>query len=282
MAPPLLDAAYARCTAIARSHYENFPVASLLAPRRLRPHVHAVYAFARGADDFADEPEHEGKRLERLDAWEGELDRALAGASEDPVHVATADTIRRFDLPDRPFRDLLDAFRQDCRKRRYDRWEELLDYSRRSANPVGRIVLLLFGHRDERLAHLSDAICTALQLTNFWQDVAIDLSRDRIYLPAEDRERHGVTEEALLRGEADEPFRALLGEMVARTRSRFEEGRPLLSEVSGRLRLELRAVFRGGTRILDRIERADYDVFRRRPRLGPSDWAAIAAAVLAP
>ncbi|HEX6850428.1 MAG TPA: squalene synthase HpnC [Candidatus Polarisedimenticolaceae bacterium] len=282
MAASPLEAAYDHCRAVARGHYENFPVASLAVPARIRPHVCAVYAFARSADDFADEAEHEGRRLERLDAWEAELDRALAGTTSDPVFLALGDTIRRFDLPDRLLRDLLDAFRQDCRVRRYARFEDLLDYSRRSANPVGRLVLLLFGERDEAKALRSDAICTALQLTNFWQDVAVDLEKDRIYLPEEDRLRHGVTEAALREGRVDDAFRALMAEMTARTRDLYAEGAPLLDAVRGRLRLELRLVVAGGTRILHRLESGGYDVFRRRPRLALADWAAIGARALFP
>jgi phytoene synthase len=282
MAATSLDAAYDHCLRVARGHYENVPVASLAVPRRLRPHVAAVYAFARGADDFADEPEHEGRRLALLDAWEAELDRALAGTTSDPVFVALGDTIRRFDLPDRLLRDLLDAFRQDCRQRRWGRFDDLLDYSRRSANPVGRLVLLLFGERDASAARRSDAICTALQLTNFWQDVAVDLARDRIYLPEEDRDRHGVTEASLREGRADAAFVALMGEMTSRTRALYAQGAPLLDVVRGRLRFELRLVFAGGTRILDRLERGGYDVFRRRPRLRVADWAAIGARTLLP
>ena len=282
MAASSLEAAYDHCLRLARGHYENFPVASLAVPSRLRPHVAAVYAFARGADDFADEPEHEGRRLERLDAWEAELDRAIAGTTSHPVFLALGATLRRFELPDRLLRDLLDAFRQDCRVRRHATFEDLLDYSRRSANPVGRLVLLLFGERDEAKALRSDAICTALQLTNFWQDVAVDLAKDRIYLPEEARLRHGVTEQGLREGRVDPPFRALMEEMTARTRARYAEGAPLLDAVGGRLRLELRLVVAGGTRILDRLERGGFDVFRRRPKLGAADWAAIALSTLRP
>jgi phytoene synthase len=282
MAATTLDAAYDHCLRIARGHYENFPVASLAVPARLRRHVCAVYAFARAADDFADEPAYEGRRLEHLDAWEAQLDRALEGTTSHPVFLALGDTIRRFDLPDRLFRDLLDAFRQDCRVRRYARFDDLLDYSRRSANPVGRLVLLLFGEREEGAALRSDAVCTALQLTNFWQDVAVDLEKDRIYLPGEDRARYGVTEASLRDGRVDEGFRAMMADLCTRTRALYAEGAPLLDAVSGRLRLELRLVHAGGMRILHRLERGGYDVFRRRPKLGPADWAAIGARTLLP
>ncbi len=252
---------------MARAHYENFPVASRLVPGRMRPHVAALYAFARAADDFADEPAHDGRRLEAIDRWEARLDRCLAGEADHPVFVALSETIRRFELPDRLLRDLLDAFRQDCRVGRYDTWDELLDYCRRSANPVGRLVLILFGYRGEEEAALSDRICSALQLTNFWQDVPVDLRKDRIYLPTEDRLRFGVTENDLREGRLHEGLRRLLGEVVARTRRLYAEGLPLLGRTRGRLRLELRMVWIGGHLVLDRIERRGFDVFGARPAL---------------
>jgi phytoene synthase len=266
-----LDSAFALCERLARSHYENFPVASRLVPARLRPHVWNLYAFARIADDYADEPEYEGRRLELLQEWENRLDRCLDGDPDHPVFVALGETIARFDLPVRPLRDLLDAFRQDCTVSRYESWSGLLDYCSRSANPVGRLMLGLFGYRDEQRCQWSDAICTALQLTNFWQDVAIDWSRGRVYLPAEDLRRHGVAEEDLGGGRVGPGFRALLAELVARTRERFEAGRPLPGSVGGRLGIELRVVRLGGLRILERIEQAGYDVFRSRPKLSRPD-----------
>lgn len=263
--------AYQRCEAIVRAHYENFPVASRLIPRRLRPHVCALYAYARGADDLADEPRGEGDPIEALDDWERRLDRCLAGEAEDPVFIALGDTVRRFGIPDRLLRDLLDAFRQDCRVRRYERWGDLVDYCRRSANPVGRMVLLLFDRSDAEEALASDAVCTGLQLTNFWQDVAVDLRKDRIYLPAEDRRRFGVGEDDLREGRVSPGFRSLMEEMVRRTRDRFDAGRPLLSRLPGRLGVEIRAVWLGGQRVLSRIEEIGYDVFRRRPVLSAGD-----------
>ncbi len=271
-----VEESYAYCQALARARYENFPVASRAVPRSIRPHVCAIYAFARAADDFADEAPHEGRRLEELDGWEARLDACAEGRADHPVFVALGDTLRRFDMPLGPFRDLLDAFRQDCRVRSYPRWDDLLDYCRRSANPVGRLVLLLFGHRDEDRARRSDSICTALQLTNFWQDVAPDCGRGRIYLPEEDRRRFGVSEDDLRRERLHEGFRELMAEMIGRTRRVFEDGRPLLSLLRGRLGFEIRLVWLGGSRILDRIEAADYDVFRRRPRLTGLDKTRLA------
>jgi phytoene synthase len=272
-----LDDAYAHCARVTRSHPENFPVGSLLAPRRLRRHLHAVYAFARAADDLADEAPRDERRLAAIDAWEASLDRCLEGRAEHPVFVALGDTIRAFGLPDRPFRDLLDAFRQDCRVTRYASWEGLLDYCRRSANPVGRIVLRLYGHPGETEAGLADSICTALQLTNFWQDVAVDLAKDRIYLPAADRRRWGVADADLAAPVAGRPLRSLILEMVARTRRCFAAGRPLPARIGGRLGVELRAVWLGGSRILDRIEAAQGDVLAQRPTLSAVERATIAA-----
>jgi squalene synthase HpnC len=249
-----------------RAHYENFPVASWLVPAPLRPHVCAVYAFARRADDFADEARFAGRRLARLAAWERQLEAAVAGEPvRNPVFVALADTIRAHDLPAAPFHDLLSAFRQDVTTARYPSHKALLDYCRRSADPVGRLVLMLFGHRDERLFVWSDAICTALQLTNFWQDVAVDAAKGRIYLPADDMARFGVTAEDIDSGVATEGFRELIAFQVARTRALFLKGAPLCDRLEGRLAMEIKAVWLGGMGLLDAIERAGCDVLRRRP-----------------
>ena len=259
------------CARLARRHYENFPVASWLLPVRMRPAVQAIYAFARIADDFADEEAHEGRRIERLEEWQRMLDGCFRGEAIHPVFVALRDAIATFGLPRQPFADLLAAFRMDIAKRRYADEAALLEYCRLSANPVGRLLLRLFGHDDTGLLRHSDAICTALQLANHWQDVRVDLERDRIYLPADARARHGVTEEDLRAARATEGFRALMREQVARVRARFAEGRPLCDAVRGRFRLELRLTFLGGQRILDKIEALRYDVLSRRPKLGPAD-----------
>jgi squalene synthase HpnC len=262
-----LDEAFAYCQAVTRAHYENFPVGSRLVARAMRPYVHSVYAFARGADDYADEAVYAGRRLDLIDAWEERLDRCLEGRADHPVFVALGETIRRFGLPDRHLRALLDAFRQDCRVSRYATWDDLLDYSRRSADPVGRMVLHLFGHRGPELEAWSDRLCTALQLTNFWQDVAVDWAKDRVYLPRTDMARWRVSEDDLRQGRVHQGFAGLMGEMVGRTRDLYHESRPLLGAVRGGLGVELRLVWLGGRSILDRIEGAGYDVFRRRPRL---------------
>ena len=271
-ATALADAAV-HCRRLASSHYENFPTASLLLPARVRPAVAAIYAFARIADDFADEPEHEGVRSERLQEWRRLLDEALAGRPRGPVFVALSDAITRFDLPAQPLRDLILAFEQDVVTPRYATWDAMLDYCTRSADPVGRLVLALHGIRDDASVAASDAICTGLQLTNFWQDVAIDLGKDRIYLPAEDLARHGMTEADLFTRTATPAFRALLRDEIVRTRSVFARGLPLVRDTRGRLGLWLRCVWAGGHAILDRIEAEGCDVFARRPKLSRLDWA---------
>jgi phytoene synthase len=270
-AAPSLREARKFCARLAREHYENFPVASLLLPRRVRPAVQAIYAFARIADDFADEEAHEGCRLQRLDEWEGMLARCFRGEAIHPVFVALRDAIARHDLPPQPFDDLMRAFRMDVSVHRYADFDALLGYCRLSADPVGRLVLHLAGVRDTERLRRSDSFCTALQLTNHWQDVDIDLGRDRIYLPAADRERFGVGEDDLRARRPTEGFRALMGEMLGRTRALFADARPLCDAVSGPLRLELRLTWLGGRRILDRIEAAGFEVFRRRPKLGAAD-----------
>jgi phytoene synthase len=270
-----LDDAFAHCERRVKAHYENFPV-GLFVPKDKRRYVHAIYAFARAADDFADEPMYEGMRAEKLDQWEARLHAAYRGEAEDPIFMALAETVRALEIPKPLLLDLLSAFRQDTVKSRYDTWDELLDYCRRSADPVGRLVLLVFGYRDPELPPLSDAICTALQLANHWQDVAIDLRRGRIYLPRELLDRFSVKEWDLNAGRVDDRFRGLLQELIARTRVLFERGRPLCDRVGRDLRFEMRLTWLGGSRILDRIEAVDADVFRHRPRHGVLDAALLA------
>jgi phytoene synthase len=269
------DEAFAFCEARVRAHYENFPV-GLVVPRAKRRYVHALYAYARAADDFADEPMYEGMRAEKLDQWEARLHAAYEGRADDPIFIALARTVADLDIPKALLLDLLSAFRQDVVKPRYDTWAELLDYCRRSADPVGRLVLLVFGYRDEPLAALSDRVCTALQLANHWQDLAVDLGRGRIYAPRELREAHGVREWDLNAGRLTPEFEALMKDLVARTRVLFEEGRPLCDRVGRDLRFEMRLTWLGGWTILDGIERAGYDVFRRRPRHGLAAKARLA------
>jgi squalene synthase HpnC len=248
----------------------------LWVPRDKRPYVHALYAYARAADDFADEPMYEGMRKEKLDQWEERLHGAYEGRAEDPIFIALAETVRRLDVPKPLLLDLLSAFRQDTVKLRYETWDELLDYCRRSADPVGRLVLIIFGYRDDALFALSDAICTALQLANHWQDLAVDLRRGRIYVPRELMDRFAVKEWDLNAGRVTPEFRALMGELIARTRVLFAAGRPLCDRVGRDLRFELRLTWLGGSSILDAIESVDFDVFRRRPRHGMVAKAALA------
>lgn len=279
-----LGRAYAWCERLARTHYENFPVASLLLPKRMRPAIAAIYAFARTADDFADETGiAEGERLRLLDDWEARLHRAAAGVAPSPdavaadphalIFIALADTMRAHRLPVAPFEDLLSAFRQDVTVKRYASWVDVLDYCSRSANPVGRLVLRVAGHDDPALDRASDALCTALQLTNFWQDLARDWAAGRLYVPLEERERTGAREDDLASGQLTPQWRAALRAAASRTRGLFAAGRPVCDGVRGRLRYELRLTWLGGTRVLDRLEEAGFDVFRRRPSLGAADAA---------
>jgi len=285
-----LQRAYSHCEQIAKLHYENFPVASHLLPAKLRPHVAAIYAFARTADDFADEPgHHASERMRLLRDWRARLHppsrpsasagQALSG--EDQIFIALHDTIDRFKLPMQLFDDLLNAFVQDVGTTRYSTWADVLDYCRRSANPVGRLVLRLSGYHDDRLDAASDAVCTALQLTNFWQDLAIDWSRGRLYVPEDIWRAHDADVASLDAKHMTSAWKGALEECGKRTRALFDRGRPVCDGVSGRLRYELRATWLGGTRILDRLERAGYDVFASsRPKLGASDALVIACGTL--
>jgi len=258
-------------------HYENFPVASVLLPKRWREPISAIYAFARGADDFADEGELEAAhRLALLDGYRAELDAIERGLpSRAPLFMRLRPVIAEFGLPLQPFRDLLDAFSQDVIKKRYATFMELQDYCRRSANPVGRLLLRLFGADSERHVRCSDAICTALQLINHWQDIAVDWRKGRVYLPAEDLARFGVDESQIGQGRVDPRWRALVGFQLERARSLMREGIPLGRALPGRIGLEIRAIVAGGLRIVDKIETADYDIFRHRPVLGRPDWVRI-------
>jgi len=258
-------------------HYENFPVASVLLPRRLVPAVEAIYAFARSADDLADEGEASpAERLAALQSYEDALGAIERGeTAPNPMFARLAGVIRQYRLPLQPFRDLLSAFRQDVQTTRYPNFALLLDYCRRSANPVGLLMLSLYGAADARNVRDSDAICSALQLINFWQDVRIDRAKDRIYIPLEDLERFGVRPEQLDNCEAGAPWCALMAFEVARARALMLDGAPLALRLPGRIGWELRLVVQGGLRILEAIEQAGYDVFRRRPRLNKRDWLLI-------
>jgi squalene synthase HpnC len=283
--------AYARCQQVAAAHYENFPVASRLVPRRMRPHVAAVYAFARAADDFADEGEaSQAQRLAWLDEWKalraGGPAAAVAAtavgavAAEDvrATFLATHDTIARCRLAPQLFDDLVSAFSQDVTTTRYETWDAVLDYCRRSANPVGRLVLGIAGTHDEVVMRQSDAVCTALQLANFWQDLGQDWrSRDRLYVPAELLRQHQAETRTLDDDGVDAPWARVIGVLGERTQALFEQGRPVCDAVGGRLRYELRATWLGGTTILGKTLELRQRSLHARPVLTRSDLLRIAA-----
>ncbi|MDD2720828.1 MAG: squalene synthase HpnC [Gallionella sp.] len=260
-------------------HYENFPVASVLMPKRLRRPVAAIYHFARAADDIADEGDlPDAERLAQLDAFRAELDRIAAGITPTtPLFQNLAVEIGMHALPMAPHYDLLDAFSQDVVKKRYDSFDELLDYCRRSANPVGNLLLHLYGEATPVNLAYSDAICTSLQLINFWQDVAKDWAIGRVYLPQDEMARFGVSEQQIAEQTCDERWRQLMNFQVDRARSLMLQGAPLGSILTGRIGLEMRMIIAGGLRILDKIDAVDYDVFRRRPVLKPYDWVIMLA-----
>ena len=274
---PGLAAAYAYCERLARTHYENFPVASVLLPPRMRPHVAAIYAFARIADDMADEGARPAPaRLADLDDWERRLDEAagdgpLPREAHGDVFLALRQTMRDCRLPPQLFRDLVSAFRQDVTTTRYATWDAVLDYCRRSANPVGRLVLRVAGYENAALDAASDAVCTALQLANFWQDFEIDWRKGRLYVPASIWQPAGASERDLDRRALTPQWRSALADVTGRTRALFAAGRPVCDGVGGRLRYELRATWLGGSTILDKLEAADFDVFARRPTLTKAD-----------
>lgn len=257
-----------------QKHYENFPVASFLLPAPLRRPVSVIYRFARNADDFADEgalaPE---ERLRLLDQYRTEL-RVLQQNREprSPLFESLATVIRAYDLPFEPFFDLLDAFAQDVNKRRYAHFGEVMDYCRRSADPVGRLMLHLYGAALKEHVAWSDSICSALQLTNFWQDVAIDYRKERIYLPQDDMARFGVTESQIAAQDAGGGWPDLLAFEIGRTRAMLQSGAPLAKRLPGRIGMELCMIVQGGLRILEKLEGVRGDVFRRRPVLRPWDW----------
>lgn len=276
--PDALVRAYAACERLARSHYENFPVASRLLPSAMRPHIAAVYAFARLADDIADEgtaSPHE--RQVRLRDWHARLHRAVTDrpqACEDPAALlffALGHTIRSCDLPVPLFDDLLSAFAQDTTTTRYDSWDDLFDYCRRSANPVGRLVLRIAGRVDPALDRSSDALCTALQLTNFWQDFGRDWRAGRLYVPRQVFAPCGATERDLEANHVNDAWFTALGQCIAVTHRLFEDGRAVCDGVSGRLRYELRATWVGGRRVLARVDAGRHDLMQTRPTLGPAD-----------
>jgi squalene synthase HpnC len=261
-------------------HYENFPVASLLLPARLRPAVRAIYRFARTADDVADEGDASPtERLRELDALGRDLDCLDAPATRWPDLAAA---VSRHQLPLSLLRDLLSAFAQDVTTTRYADYPAVLDYCRRSANPIGRLLLALYRRDEPALLGMSDAICTGLQLTNFWQDVALDWDKGRVYLPLDDLARFDVDEEQIASRRADGRWRALMAFEAARARALLDSGAPLAAALGGRIGLELRLVVQGGLRILERIDATGGDVFRRRPALSARDWTLMGLRALRP
>jgi squalene synthase HpnC len=252
---------------LATHHYENFQVVSFLLPKRLHQDFYNVYAFCRWADDLGDEIGDPQESLRLLSWWRGELQKMYAGVASHPVFVALTDTAQRHQLPIEPFDDLIRAFEQDQTVTRYRNFEELFDYCRYSANPVGRLVLGLCGYRDAERDQLSDATCTALQLANFWQDVIVDWRKDRVYLPLDVLARHGSSVEAIAMRRFDENFRAAMKEAVDVARALFLQGLPLADQVDRRLAIDLDLFSRGGLKVLEKIERQDYNVLRARPAI---------------
>ncbi len=274
---PSLEEARAWCRHLAETHYENFHVASWFLPKKLRPHFHAIYAYCRVSDDLGDETGDREQSLALLDEWNEELDACYAGRARHPVFVALAETIRACNIPREPFADLLTAFKQDQVVTRFRDMEEVLAYCRYSANPVGRLVLYACGYSDAERFRLSDLTCSALQLANFWQDVASDYrQRDRIYIPQDAMRRFGVTEETIASGVATPEFKALLRDQVDYARSMFEGGIPLIGMVDNELALDLDLFSRGGLEILRAIEQRDYDVLSARPAISRATKIALA------
>lgn len=289
--------AYRYCEGLAKSHYENFTVGSLLIPKKLRRHVYAIYAYCRWVDDIGDEPlsyisdseaaagwsmagelsasDEQEKKLDLLDRWEEELEQCYSGSPSHPGMMALQDTVRTLDIPKEPFLKLIEANRMEQRSTRYLTYDDLLYYCDHSANPVGHLFLYLFGYRDEERQRLSDATCTGLQLANFWQDVARDYRLGRIYLPEEDMQRFGYTDGDLAGGVFNDGFRRLMAFEVQRARELFDKGARLLDTVDRRLSLDVALFTRGGMAVLDAIEGQGYDVLSRRPALSRAKKAGL-------
>jgi squalene synthase HpnC len=273
---PTLDEARTWCQHLAETHYENFHVATWFLPKALRPHFHAIYAYCRVSDDLGDEVGSTAEALALLEKWGEELDACYAGNARHPVFVALAETIRACSIPKEPFADLLTAFRQDQTVTRYATMEDVLQYCRYSANPVGRLVLYACGEADEEKFRLSDATCSALQLANFWQDVREDYARGRVYIPQQDMEFFNVNDNTIAEGIATDAFRGLLRTEVEYARGLFEQGLPLIGMVNRDLALDLDLFSRGGLEILRAIEKRDYDVLSARPAISKTTKASLA------
>ena len=262
---PTLEEARKYCERLAKTHYENFSVATWFLPGKLKQHFYNVYAYCRISDDLGDEVGNAQQSLELLDQWEAELNACYAGSPKHPVFVALAETVRQCNIPKHEFSDLLIAFRQDQTVTRFETFDDVLGYCRYSANPVGHLVLYLCGYSDAERQQLSDYTCTALQLANFWQDVAVDYGKGRIYLPLEDLRRFGVTEDDIAQHRATPQFLELMKFQVQRAREWFDRGLPLIKKVDRELAVDLELFSRGGQEILNAIENQGFDVLRRRP-----------------
>jgi squalene synthase HpnC len=267
---PSLEEARAYCERLAKSHYENFSVATWFLPKRLRQHFYNVYAYCRISDDLGDEVGDPQQSLELLDQWEAELNACYAGSPKHPVFVALAETVKQFGIPQHEFSDLLIAFRQDQTITRFETFDDILAYCRYSANPVGHLVLYLCGYSDAERQQLSDYTCTALQLANFWQDVFLDYGKGRIYLPLEDLRRFGATGEDIAQRRATPQFLAMMKFEVERARDWFARGLPLVKKVNRELAIDLELFSRGGQEILNAIERQRFDVLKARPEISKS------------
>ena len=278
---PTLTEAREYCARLARSHYENFSVASWFLPKRLRQHFFNVYAYCRISDDLGDEVGDTSASLELLDQWQRELQACYQGSPKHPVFVALAETVRQFDIPQHEFSDLLTAFRQDQTVTRFETFNDVLGYCHYSANPVGHLVLYLCGYRDAERQQLSDFTCTALQLANFWQDVSVDYAKGRIYLPLEDLGRFGVGENDIARNQNTPAFCAMMKFEVERARDWFHQGRPLVGKVDRELAVDLDLFSRGGLEILNAIEKQSYAILGNRPAISkPRKLALVGKAAL--
>lgn len=277
---PTLAEARAYCERLARSHYENFSVATWFLPSKFKPHFHSIYAYCRISDDLGDEVKDPAQALALLDAWERELDACYSGEPRHPVFVALRETVRACDIPKHEFSDLLRAFRQDQTVHRYETFDDLLGYCRYSANPVGHLVLYACGYPDEERQKLSDFTCTALQLANFWQDVIVDYAKGRIYLPLESLRRFGVTDQQIAERRTTPEFLELMRFEVGRAREWFHRGLPLVKKVDAELAIDIELFSRGGQAILAAIERQGYDVLKGRPGISKSRklWLVLSAA----
>jgi squalene synthase HpnC len=275
--PPSLAEAQEYCRRLARTHYENFSVATWFLPKRLRQHFFNVYAYCRISDDLGDEVGDPAASLELLDQWQTELDACYNGHPRHPVFVALAETVRSFDIPQQEFSDLLRAFRQDQTVTRFETFKDVLAYCRYSANPVGHLVLYLCGYRDAEHQQLSDFTCTALQLANFWQDVSVDYAKGRIYIPLEDLRNFGVSEQDIATQRNAPEFCAMMKFEVERARDWFRQGLPLVARVDRELAVDLDLFTRGGQEILNAIERQGFAVLGRRPAISRTRKLALVA-----